>query len=49
MKSLKKTLELMGNHYVSELNIVYERYGFFQRSQEKNGSFQSYLTAVRPL
>ena len=48
-KNLKKTLELMGNHYVGELNIVYERYMFFQRSQGKDGSFQSYLTAVRAL
>ena len=48
-KSLKKTLELMESHYVGELNIVYERYLFFQRSQGKDESFQSYLTAVRAL
>ena len=29
--SLKKTLELMENHYVGELNF-YERYLFFQRT-----------------
>ena len=48
-KSLKKTLEMMENHYVGELNIVYERYMFFQRSQWKDESFQSYLNAIRAL
>ena len=48
-KSLKKTLEMMENHYVGELNMVYKRYLFFQRSQGKDESFQIYLTAVREL
>ena len=48
-KSFKKTFELMENHYVGELNIVYERFMFFQRSQGKDESFQSYLTAVQKL
>ena len=46
---MKKTLELMEIHYVGEPNIVYERYMFFQRSQGKDESFQSYLTAVQEL
>ena len=48
-KKIKEILKLMEQHYVAEINVVYERFLFFRRSQQKEESFENFLTAIRAL
>ena len=45
-KDLKKTLDLMSEHYVGKVNTIFERFKFHQRAQRAQEGDEDYITAL---